>query len=139
VPRLRLLLAYHFFHPDDVVSARMFSDLAVEQTRRGWEVHALTSNRLWRDPHARLPLEEEWNGVRIHRVFRPPWRQTRPLERLGNSGWMLAAWLARALPLGRFDAIVIGSDPAFAPLAALGLRAAQPRAAIAHWCFDVYP
>ena len=117
----------------------MFSDLAVEQQRRGWQVEVLTSNRSWGDPHARLPAEENWNGIRIHRVFRPPWTQSRPIERLGNSAWMLAAWVGRALPLGRFDAIVIGSDPAFAPLLALGLRPARRDAAIVHWCFDVYP
>jgi colanic acid biosynthesis glycosyl transferase WcaI len=135
----RLLLAYHFFHPDDVISARMFTDLAVEQARRGWEVHVLTSNRLWRDPHADLPAEELWNGVHIHRIFRPPWDQARPVQRLANSGWMTAAWAARTLALGRFDAMVVGSDPAFAALVALGWRAAQPHAALAHWCFDVYP
>jgi colanic acid biosynthesis glycosyl transferase WcaI len=135
----RLLVCYHFFHPDDVVSARMFTDLAVEQARRGWEVTALACNRSWRDPHDRLPAREEWNGVHIHRVFRPPWDQARPVQRLGNSVWMLAAWFLRTLCLGRFDAIVIGSDPAFSPLVAIALRLAYPRAAIAHWCFDLYP
>ena len=42
----RLLLAYHFFHPDDVVSARIFSDFAVEQQSRGWQVSVVTSNRI---------------------------------------------------------------------------------------------
>lgn len=135
----RLLLCYHFFHPDDVVSARMFTDLAVEQTRRGWDVTVLTSNRLWRDPHAQLPRFERWNDVDIHRVFRPPWDQARPVERLGNSAWMLAAWLAKARMLGSFDAIVIGSDPAFSAMAAPVLRRLFPRAALVHWCFDLYP
>jgi colanic acid biosynthesis glycosyl transferase WcaI len=135
----RLLLFYHFFHPDDVVSARLYADLAEELQRRGWEVTVVTSNRLWRDPHAALPADEVWNGIRIHRVFRPPWDQARPIERLANSGWMLCAWLRRTRDLGRFDAIVIGSDPAFAPLLGLGLRLLQPRAAIVHWCFDLYP
>jgi len=135
----RLLVCYHFFHPDDVVSARMFSDLAVEQARRGWDVTALACNRSWHDPDAHLPAHEEWNGVHIHRVFRPAWDQARPLQRLGNSAWMLAAWFLRTLRLGRFDAIVIGSDPAFSPLVAIALRLAYPRAAIVHWCFDLYP
>jgi colanic acid biosynthesis glycosyl transferase WcaI len=135
----RLLLFYHFFHPDDVVSARLYADLAEELQRRGWEVTVVTSNRLWRDPHATLPAEEVWNGIRIHRVYRPPWDQARPIERLANSGWMLGAWLRRTRDLGRFDAIVVGSDPAFAPLLGLGLRPLQPRAAIVHWCFDLYP
>jgi glycosyltransferase involved in cell wall biosynthesis len=135
----RLLLAYHFFHPDDVVSARMFSDLAVEQQRRGWDVDVLTSNRLWRDPHARLPADEDWNGIRIRRVFRPPWDQARPLQRLANSAWMTAAWLEAARRVGPVDAVVVGSDPAFSPAVALGLRRLLPRAALVHWCFDVYP
>jgi glycosyltransferase involved in cell wall biosynthesis len=135
----RLLVCYHFFHPDDVVSARMFSDLAAEQVRRGWDVTALACNRSWRDPNARLPASEEWNGVHIRRVFRPAWDQARPGQRLANSFWMLPAWFVGTLRLGRFDAIVIGSDPAFSPLGAIALRLAYPRAAIAHWCFDLYP
>jgi len=135
----RLLLCYHFFHPDDVVSARLYTDLAQEMHTRGWEVTVLTSNRLWRDPRAELPPRESWNGIEIHRVFRPPWDQARPLERLANSGWMVAAWLARARSLGPFDAVVIGSDPAFAASLGLGLRLVQPKAALVHWCFDLYP
>ena len=110
----RLLVLYHFFHPDQVVSARLFSDFAAEQARRGWDVTALTTNRSLDDAKARYPPEEIWNGVKIHRVFRPPWTQKRPLPRLGNSAWTLAAWFARAVRLGPFDAVVIGSDPMFA-------------------------
>jgi colanic acid biosynthesis glycosyl transferase WcaI len=135
----RLLLAYHFFHPDDVVSARIFSDLAVEQQRRGWEVTVVTSNRSCFDQARRFDPFEDWNGVQIHRVFRPPFTQSRPLQRLANSGWMTAAWLARIGELGPFDAIVVGSDPAFAPTMGRALRRLQPRAALVHWCFDLYP
>jgi colanic acid biosynthesis glycosyl transferase WcaI len=135
----RLLLLYHFFHPDDVVSARMFSDLAVEQRSRGWEVVALTSNRSCFDPDRAYPAREDWAGGEIHRVFRPPLKQSRPVQRLANSGWMTAAWLARAGRLAPFDAVVMGSDPAFAPVIGPGLRRLWPRAALVHWCFDLYP
>lgn len=135
----RLLLVYHFFHPDDVVSARMFSDLAVEQRRRGWDVVALTSNRSCFDPDRTYPAREDWAGGEIHRVFRPPLKQSRPVQRLANSAWMTSAWVARAAGLGPFDAAVIGSDPAFAPLIGPALRRLWPRAALVHWCFDLYP
>jgi colanic acid biosynthesis glycosyl transferase WcaI len=134
----RLLLCYHFFHPDDVVSARQFDELAQEQRRRGWDVTVLTSNRSW-DRSRTFAPDEDWEGVRIRRVFRPDWAQSRPAQRLANSAWMLGAWFAGALRLGRFDAIVIGSDPAFAALLAAPLRAASPSTAIVHWCFDLYP
>jgi glycosyltransferase involved in cell wall biosynthesis len=137
--RPRLLVLYHFFHPDPVVSARIFSDFAAEQAARGWDVTALTSNRSHGDPEASLPAEELWNGVRIRRVFRPAWSQKKPLSRIGNSAWLLPAWLAESAKLGRFDAIVIGSDPSFAASIAIPLRAARPRTPIIHWCLDVYP
>ena len=66
----KLLVLYHFFHPDQVVSARIFTDFAVEQARRGWNVTALTTVRAHGDLAARFPADEVWNGVRIHRVFR---------------------------------------------------------------------
>ena len=135
----RLLLAYHFFHPDDVVSARIFSDFAAEQQRRGWQVTVVTSNRSCFDPTRRFDPFEDWNGVAIHRVFRPPWTQARPFQRLANSGWLTAAWLARIARLGPFDAVVVGSDPAFSPLVGRGLRQLLPDAALVHWCFDLYP
>jgi glycosyltransferase involved in cell wall biosynthesis len=122
-----------------VVSARHFGDLAVEQRRRGWQVTVLTSNRSCRKRGQTFPDHEVWNGVDIHRVFRPDWDQSRPLGRLLNSAWMMAAWFVRTLGLGQVDAIVIGSDPAFSPALALALRLAYPNAALAHWCFDLYP
>ncbi len=137
--RPRLLVFYHFFHPDQVVSARIFSDFAEEQARRGWDVTAVTCNRAHGDDAARFPAEELWNGVRIVRVFRPAWSQKRPLPRLGNSGWLLSAWFLRSTRLGPFDAIVIGSDPSFAASLAIPLRAARPRTPILHWCLDVFP
>jgi colanic acid biosynthesis glycosyl transferase WcaI len=137
--RPRLLVFYHFFHPDQVVSARIFSDFAEEQARRGWDVTAVTCNRAHGDGDARFPPEEQWNGVRILRVFRPAWSQKKPLPRLGNSGWLLSAWFLRSTQLGEFDAIVIGSDPSFAAALAIPLRAARPRTPILHWCLDVFP
>ncbi len=135
----RLLLCYHFFHPDDVVSARHFGDLAEEQQRRGWKVTVLTSNRSCRQRGRSFAPHETWNGIEIYRVFRPDWDQSKPLPRLLNSAWMIAAWFVRALGLRNFDAVVVGSDPAFSPALALALRLVYPRAALVHWCFDLYP
>jgi glycosyltransferase involved in cell wall biosynthesis len=137
--RPRLLVLYHFFHPDQVVSARIFSDFAAEQARRGWNVTAVTCNRSHGDGDASFPPEELWNDVRILRVYRPAWSQKKPLPRLGNSAWLLSAWFLRTKTLGELDAIVIGSDPSFAAALAIPLRAARPRTPIIHWCLDVFP
>jgi colanic acid biosynthesis glycosyl transferase WcaI len=135
----RALLIYHFFHPDNVVSARLFSDLALGLREKGWEVTALTSDRAWADPRATYAAREIWQGVAVERAHRPPWDQAKPLERLGNSAWMLGAWLARAASMKSFDAVVLGSDPAFAALLFVPLRSLWPRSVFAHWCYDLYP
>jgi hypothetical protein len=137
--RPRVLLVYHFFHPDEVVSARLFTDLGAGLSARGWDVTALTSNRTWNSPRVALPSREVHQGVAIERSFRPRWDQARPLERLGNSAWLSVAWLARIARLPAYDAIVIGSDPAFALAIAPVVRRLRPRTTIVHWCFDLYP
>ena len=137
--RPRLLVLYHFFHPDQVVSARILSDFAAEQARRGWDVTALTCNRQHGDDSVSFPPEEIWQDVRIRRVFRPAWSQKKPLPRLGNSAWLLSAWFLETQRLGDFDAIVFGSDPSFAASIAIPLRAVRPRTPLIHWCLDVFP
>src|SRR5260370_17996047 len=126
----RALLIYHFFHPDDVVSARLFSDLAVGLHRKGWDVTALTSDRAWSDPGTRYRTRERWRGIGIERVYRPPWDQAKPLQRIANSAWLIVAWLARAVTMQPFDAVVLGSDPAFAAMLLLPLRPLCPRASL---------
>src|SRR4051794_9434176 len=137
--RPRLLVLYHFFHPDRAGGPGISPALPEEQPRRGWEVTVLTCNRSHADRDARYPADETWNGVRIHRVFRPAWSQKHPVARLGNSAWTLSAWLVAASRLGSFDAVVIGSDPSFAAALAIPLRALRPRTPILHWCLDVFP
>ena len=83
----RLLLAYHFFHPDDVVSARIFSDFAVEQQRRGWEVTVVTSNRSCFDPACSFDSFEELERRRRSTASSaPPGRRRAP-----SSAWRTAA------------------------------------------------
>jgi colanic acid biosynthesis glycosyl transferase WcaI len=139
VPPPRVLLVYHFFHPDEVVSARLFSDLGAGLVRRGWDVTALTSERSWGQPGHRYSPRESWQGVEIRRASRPAWDQSRPAQRLLNSAWMMGSWLASARSLSPFDAVVLGSDPAFAALMFLPLRRMWPSAVLTHWCYDVYP
>lgn len=77
-------------------------------------------------------------GVRTLRLRRPAWSQGQPVERLLNSAWLIAGWLPDVLAHGPFDTIVIGTDPAFAPLLALPLKRLS-RARLVHWAFDLFP
>jgi glycosyltransferase involved in cell wall biosynthesis len=135
----RVLLVHHFFHPDDVVSARLYGDLAAALHDRGWSVTVLTSDRVRSLPSQRLPATEVVGDVLVERVHRPALRQSSPVQRLANSAWLIVAWALRAARLEPFDAVVVGSDPAFGAVLCGPLRRLWPRAAIVHWCHDVYP
>ena len=88
-------ILYHFFYPDDVVSARLFSDMAEEMVKRGWQVKVLTSNRYCRYPGKCIHEQQErWKGMDIVRVYRPNWNQAANLSRIGNALWLFCFWLA---------------------------------------------
>ncbi len=135
------ILLYHFFHPDDVVSARLFSDLAVGLVERGWRVTAVPCDRGCRDETTTYPAEEAWEGVTIRRVHRPQFPQATNLGRVMNSAWMLAGWATTAfrLPRARQEVVVIGTDPVLSVLAAVPWKAFRPASRVAHWCHDLYP
>jgi colanic acid biosynthesis glycosyl transferase WcaI len=137
----KICILYHFFHPDDVVSARHFSDLAEGFGRAGWEVEVLPSNRACRNHARQFPATEDWHGIQIHRVWRPAWDQSTSWGRLLNAFWMLAAWSRIALrgPASRPDAVLVGTDPVLSVLVALPLKWLRPSIKVVHWAFDLYP
>ncbi|MCA9236845.1 MAG: glycosyltransferase family 4 protein [Planctomycetales bacterium] len=140
-PRPRVTLLYHFFHPDDVVSARLYSELAAELAGRGWDVVARPANRVCHEQGPRLPTSEQWQGVDIRRVRRPDFRQASNRGRLLNTAWMLAGWSWAALFARRppQEAVLIGTDPILGVLAAMPWTLFRRRTKVIHWCFDLYP
>jgi glycosyltransferase involved in cell wall biosynthesis len=137
VARPKVTVLYHYFHPDDVVSARHFDGLCRGLHDRGWDVLVRPCNRGCRDESQQYALRENWHGVRIRRVWRPRFRQASNLGRLLNAGWMLAAW---SLPVGRRpDVLIVGTDPILSVLVAIAWRLTRPGVKIAHWAFDLYP
>jgi colanic acid biosynthesis glycosyl transferase WcaI len=134
-------ILYHYFHPDDVVSARHFSDLAEGLVERGWSVTVRPCRRGCRDESQQWPPRDVWRGVDIRRVWRPAFRQASSLGRMLNALWMLAAWTwsAAFARRRRHEAMIVGTDPVLGVLAAIPWRLLRPRTRIAHWCFDLYP
>ena len=112
-----ILILYHFFFPDDVASASHMYQFAQELVQCGWDVTVLTTNRFCREPLRSIPVKEETiKGVRIIRLSRPAWNQASSMHRILNSAWVIAGWLLKLLRLKPFDVILVGSDPAFAPV-----------------------
>lgn len=131
---------YHYFPPDDVVSAVHFGDLAAGLAERGWEVTAFPCCWACRDETLRFPRSEQWNNVSIRRRWRPRFRQSSGAGRLMNALWMAASWSLLALRPGRGpDVLIVGTDPIMSLVCANWWRIFRPRTRIAHWCFDLYP
>jgi glycosyltransferase involved in cell wall biosynthesis len=133
------LVLYQFFYPDDVVSSRHFTDLAVGLAERGWKVVAKPSNRSCRDANCKYARFDKARGVRIDRIQRPGFRQARPLGRVLNAVWMLAAWSLAAVRTPAADLLIVGTDPILSVLVAIPWKIIRPRTKIMHWCFDLYP
>lgn len=134
-------LLYHFFHPDDVVSGRLFSDLAEELSDAGFDVTALPSIRSCHGAKVRLAQRQSWSGGEIRRVWRPDWPQQTAWGRFGNALCMLLGWtwLALVMPRRRKEVMIVGTDPVLGVLSAISWRILRPRARIIHWCHDVFP
>jgi glycosyltransferase involved in cell wall biosynthesis len=137
----KVAVLYHYFHPDDVVSARHFGDFAVDLAARGWQVEALPCNRGCRDEQQQYPTKEEWNGVHIRRVWRPGFKQASGRGRIANALWMIGAWSRLAFRRGKDapDVVVVGTDPVLSVLVAPIIKRFNRRVKIAHWAYDLYP
>lgn len=138
--RPKVVVLYHYFHPDDVVSARHFGDFASELVARGWDVEALPCHRGCRDESLTYPKKEVWQGVKIHRVWRPNFKQSSGKGRILNALWMIAAWTRLAFRWrNRPDVVVVGTDPVLSVLVAPWIRLFNRKVKLAHWAYDLYP
>ncbi len=137
----QIFIFYHFLHPDDVVSAVHFSELATGLAERGWEVTAFPCNRGHHENSTETyPRREGWKGIQFERIWRPKWSQSGHVARIFNAVWMLGRWsLLGVNPKRRPAALIIGSDPVLSILVAPIWRWLKPKTLIAHWCFDLYP
>lgn len=135
------LIFYHFYHPDDVVSAQQFKGLAEGLVARGWDVEVMPSNRSRRDNFATFQKFEWCNGVKISRVWRPAFNQSHGKARISNALWMISFWGMAAVNIFRRspDVVVVGTDPILGVLTAIPWKILRPRTRFVHWCFDLYP
>ena len=136
---MRILLLYHYFYPDKCVSARVFSDFAIELSKYGNKITVFTGNRLLREDSNLISLEQ-WNGITIYRHFHPSFYQGHNIGRILNSIILQMNWLRGYLKhRGEFDVIIAGTDPQFSYLLFPLIKTFDRRVTIAHWVFDLYP
>lgn len=135
----RVLLIYHFFYPDPVVSARLFADLAEDFAAAGHDVTVYTCNCLIRSDE-KLKKEEVWNNIKIKRFSRPSFSQGSNIGRVINSFVLQLKWLCAFARMKKdFDVVILGTDPQFSYCMLPIMRLFHRRVKLIHWVFDLYP
>ena len=136
----KLSVFYHFYKPDDVVSAVHFSDLCEGLADRNWDVNVYSTNRYCRYPDKKIASKKEIiNGVLVNRIWRPKFRQSSNFWRLVNSIWVQLTWILKVLREKKPDYFVVGSDPQFSQFMFPFLKLTSPKSKVVYWCFDLYP
>ena len=136
---MKILLIYHFFHPDTVISARLFGDLAEHLAASGHQVTVYTGNRLMHGSE-RLAATDFWQRIKICRFNRPNFNQGRNIGRLLKSIILQNKFLFALLRNRRdFDVVIVGTDPQFSYLMFPWIKLFSRRLTIIHWAYDLYP
>lgn len=136
---MRVVFVNRFCHPDHSATSQIVSDLAVGLAAQGMAVAMVASRQRYDDPAARLPSNEAWRGVQIHRVWTSRFGRThlsgRAIDYL--TFYLSLPWALWPL-LRRGDVVVAKTDP---PLVSLVVAVvARLRGAIlVNWLQDVFP
>ncbi|MBP8959029.1 MAG: glycosyltransferase family 4 protein [Bacteroidales bacterium] len=136
----KVLIINQVFWPDQHNTARHISELSEELVKRGWNLTALIGNRSYFDHTKKLtPKIGVWKGVKYRRVYVPGLNQRKNIQRLFTSFYLilnLITWLPR---IGKFDAIIIGTNPPFLYLIIPFIKMFDSKSKIILWSFDLYP
>lgn len=136
----KILIFNHIFWPDKINTARHISELSEELVSRGWDVTAIVGNRYYVN-HKNIitPKQGFWNGVKYKRIYIPPFNQKKNIQRLLTSFWLILSWIVKLPFIGRYDAIIIGTNPPFVYLLMPFIKLFKRKTKILMWGFDLYP
>ena len=136
----KILILNHVFWPDLINTARHISELSEELVIRGWDVTALITNRSYVDSSKKFfPKKGVWNGVKYQRIYVPPFNQKKNIPRLLTAFWITLYWILLLPFFGKYDAIIIGTNPPFSYLSLPFIRLFKRKSKIFMWAFDLYP
>jgi glycosyltransferase involved in cell wall biosynthesis len=132
------VVLYHYYYPDDVVSARLFTDFAEDLTRQGWDVQVFSSDKYCKKKDRISKKFETRHGVSVRRFRHPPFPESKNIGRLLNSFLLSVNWFFALLFL-RVDVAIFGTDPQFLYFIIPILKVFRPKMKVALWGFDLYP
>lgn len=114
------------------------TDLALGLVEAGHEVTAIAASRGYDNPDLRYPVDEEWNGIRIRRIWTPGLGKKAKWRRLLDFAvfWFNATFLL--LTQRRSDVTVCLTSPPL--ISTLGtIMAALKGGAVVPWVMDLNP
>jgi colanic acid biosynthesis glycosyl transferase WcaI len=136
----KILIFNHIFWPDKINTARHISELAEELVERGWDVTAKVGNRLYTDHRTKIkPNKGIWKGVKYSRTYIPPFNQKKNIQRLLTSIWLVLIWIFKLPFIGKYDAIIIGTNPPFVYFIVPFIKLFKSKTKVLMWGFDLYP
>lgn len=118
---MRIGIVNEFFYPDETGgTGAVLSSLAryLQDNFEGVQLEAVTSRRLYRRHSENLPAEEDWRGIRIHRLAAPMSIGVSTPRRLwANLVFSIAAlWFLLRQP--RYDVLLVSTAPPPLPVVA---------------------
>jgi glycosyltransferase involved in cell wall biosynthesis len=139
VKKNKILIVNHIFWPDNINTARHISELAEELSIRFWDVSVLVGNRDYRTNKILGGKLEIWKNVKIFRVSIPKFNNKSNIGRLLTSFWLMFNFALKIPVIGKFDAIILGSNPPFSFFLIPYIRLFKRNSKIFLWSFDLYP
>jgi colanic acid biosynthesis glycosyl transferase WcaI len=135
---LKILLLNQTFYPDVVSTAQHLSDLAAALVKRGHQVTVITGRRAYDEPKKIFTARENWQGVRIFRVFSTRFGKAAKWRRAADFASFIFSCCFCLLFLSRQDVVVALTTP---PLISFvgAWRAKLWRAKFCYWVMDMNP
>ena len=135
----RIVFLNKYFYPDHSATSQLLTDLAFHLARSGEQVRVLASRQLYDDPSARLPEQEEIDGVAIRRISTTSFGRATLLGRgVDYLSFYRSAWRCLLEQTAPGDILVAKTDPPL--LCVPALQAARRRGLrLVNWLQDLYP
>ncbi|MEJ5276169.1 MAG: glycosyltransferase family 4 protein [Thermogemmata sp.] len=135
---MNILFMNQYFWPDVAATAQHAADLARELARRGHRVDVLCGRRAYDNPGRRFKPEEQWEGIRIHRVAHTGFGKGARWRRAADFLSFCAACAWRLLSTPGFDVVVaMTTPPLLSFLAACFVKLKGGRLCL--WVMDLNP
>ena len=110
--RPRLIFFNRFFYPDESATAQILADVTEALAVLGWPVEVITSRKSYSDATVSYPSEDDWQGVKIHRIATTGCGRVNFFGRLIDYlSFYVSCWFSLLKRVRRGDILIVKTDP----------------------------